>query len=184
MPIENTTANRSYELPDGSNLTKDDVERLKAAFGKIDLDMATMLSAIAGYVTSDSPVLIGTPTAPTAPPGTNNQQLATTAFVAAAAPAGSMVYKGAWDASAGTFPGDGSAKAGWQYEVSAAGTVDGVEFDAGDVLTALVDDAATDTFAANWSKRDSADRVTSVNGKVGAVTVTKSDVGLSDVDNC
>lgn len=43
-----------------------------------------------GYlVLSDSPALIGIPTAPTATPGTNTTQLATTAFVQAAAGGGS-----------------------------------------------------------------------------------------------
>ena len=53
---------------------------------------ATTVLAIAGDVKADvnSPAFTGTPTAPTAAPGTNTTQLATTAFVAAAVTAGSV----------------------------------------------------------------------------------------------
>ena len=37
--------------------------------------------------------------------------------------------------------------------------------------------------AAGWAKVDNTDAVTSVAGRIGAVTLTKSDVGLSNVDN-
>ncbi len=45
-----------------------------------------------------------------------------------AALANGMVYKGNWDASAGTFPGAGVAQIGWFYTVSVGGTVDSVIF--------------------------------------------------------
>lgn len=37
--------------------------------------------------------------------------------------------------------------------------------------------------AAGWAKVDNTDAVTSVNGRIGPITLTKSDVGLSNVDN-
>lgn len=65
-----------------------------------------------------------------------------------------LSYKGAWDASTGVFPGGGAAYAGWQYSVSVAGTVNGVVFTVGDRLTALVNNASTTTYAANWLKSE------------------------------
>ena len=65
-----------------------------------------------------------------------------------------MVYKGNWDASAGTFPGAGTAQTGWFYYVSVAGTVDSIDFAVGDNLVATADNASASTFVANWSKHD------------------------------
>ncbi|NNJ76658.1 MAG: hypothetical protein HKP56_16040, partial [Anderseniella sp.] len=65
-----------------------------------------------------------------------------------------MVYRGNWDASAGTFPGTGAAQTGWFYYVSVAGTVDSIEFAVGDNLVATTDNASTTIFAGNWSKHD------------------------------
>lgn len=63
---------------------------------------------------------------------------------------GSVALAGAWDASAGTFPGSGAATKGTQYRVSVAGTVNGVAFDVGDTLEAIVDNASATTYAGNW----------------------------------
>lgn len=87
-----------------------------------------------------------------------------------AALANGMVYKGDWDASAGTFPGAGSAQTGWFYYVSVAGTVDGVAFDVGDNIVAVTDNASTSTYASNWSKHDQTDSVQSVAGLTGSIT--------------
>jgi len=93
-----------------------------------------------------------------------------------AALANGMVYKGDWDASAGTFPGAGAAKIGWFYYVSVAGTVGGVAFAVGDNVIAIVNNASTTVYAANWSKHDQTDAVQSVAGKVGAVTLVTADI--------
>lgn len=87
-----------------------------------------------------------------------------------AALANGMVYKGDWDASAGTFPGGGTAQTGWFYYVSVGGTVDGVVFTAGDNIVATTDNASGTTYAANWSKHDQTDAVTAVVGLVGSIT--------------
>lgn len=83
-----------------------------------------------------------------------------------------VVLKGDWSAAAGTFPGSGTAQAGWSYIVSADGTVDGIEFKEGDRIVALVDNASTSTYATNWLKLDYTDRVSSVDGQVGAVDLS------------
>ena len=86
-----------------------------------------------------------------------------------AALANGMVYKGDWDASAGTFPGAAAAQIGWFYYVSVAGTVDSVSFAVGDNIIAVVDDASTSTYASNWSKHDQTDAVQAVVGLTGSV---------------
>lgn len=87
-----------------------------------------------------------------------------------------VVLRGAWDASAGTFPGAGAAQAGSSYIVSVAGTVDGVAFSVNDRVVAIADNASTGTYAANWLKLDYTDQVLSVAGKTGAVTLDAADI--------
>lgn len=86
-----------------------------------------------------------------------------------AALANGMVYKGNWDASAGTFPGGGLAEIGWFYTVSVGGTVGGQPFVAGDRLIAIVDNASTTVYAANWTQLDATDAVQSVDSATGNV---------------
>src|SRR5215203_1853600 len=88
----------------------------------------------------------------------------------------SVILKGTWDASAGTFPGSGAAQAGWSYIVSVGGTVGGVAFTANDRIVAILDNASTTVYAANWHKLDYTDAVLSVAGKVGAVTLQVADL--------
>jgi hypothetical protein len=85
-----------------------------------------------------------------------------------AALANGMVYKGDWDASAGSFPS--GAQTGWFYYVSVAGTVDSVAFHVGDNIVATTDNASTTTYANNWSKHDNTDAVQSVVGLIGSIT--------------
>lgn len=86
-----------------------------------------------------------------------------------------VILKGTWDASAGTFPGAGAAQAGWSYIVSIAGTVDGTAFAVGDRAIAILDNASTTTYAANWFKADYTDQVLSVHGRAGAVVAQSGD---------
>jgi hypothetical protein len=94
-----------------------------------------------------------------------------------AALANGMVYKGDWDASSGSFPA--SANIGWFYYVSVGGTVDGIAFNEGDNLIAIVDNASTGTFAGNWSKHDQTDAVQAVVGLTGSITKTALLAALS-----
>lgn len=82
-----------------------------------------------------------------------------------------MAFKGLWDASAGTFPGGGTARAGWTYQVSVAGTVDGQVFDVNDRLIATVNNASATVYAANWFRAET-DLVQSVAGLQGAVSAS------------
>ncbi|MFK3971125.1 hypothetical protein ACI2KS_10400 [Pseudomonas sp. NPDC087358] len=117
-----------------------------------------------------SPALTGTPTAPTATSGTNTTQLATTAFVAAAVSSG------------GAATNLGATQAASTVTVtSSTGT--------SAVLPAATATLAGVLIAADKSKLDGiasgaqVNAVTSVSGRTGAVVLTKSDVGLSSVDN-
>lgn len=88
------TASTSYTdtkiaaLVNASPATLDTLNELAIALGN-DPNFAATITALIGLKAPlDSPALTGTPTAPTAVAGTNNTQLATTAFVQAAAIAG------------------------------------------------------------------------------------------------
>ena len=97
-----------------------------------------------------------------------------------------LVFKGEWDASAGTFPGAGvpdpGVQAGWEYIVSVAGTVDGQVFDINDRLLATVNNPSTGTYAANWYRIET-DLVQSVAGLQGAISAAalKTALGLDAV---
>jgi hypothetical protein len=90
-----------------------------------------------------SPAFTGTPTAPTASAGTNNTQIATTAYcdgAIAAATLNAKIYMGAWDTTSQTdFSGLDSykpIKKGYFFDVTGSGcTIDGVEYKAGDAIT-------------------------------------------------
>ena len=92
---------------------------------------------------------------------------------------GALSYQGTWDASTNSpaVPAATSSNKGWYYVVSTAGTssVDGVaDWEIGDWVVSS---------GTGWGKIDNSDKVSSVAGKTGVVTLTKSDVGLSNVDN-
>lgn len=85
---------------------------------------------------------------------------------------GGVVYMGAWDASSGVFPP--SPKRGHLYRVSTSGSVDGQSYSAGDSII---------YGESSWDKIDSTDQVTTVAGRVGDIVLSKSDVGLPNVDD-
>lgn len=118
-------------------------------------------------VSADIPssvALSGTPTAPTASAGTNTTQIATTAFVTTAisnsfAANDAMQFKGTIaGGSTGNYGAlTAAANSGDTYKVSAAGKINGVPVEVGDMLICTVDSTAaatTDnyaTIAANWA---------------------------------
>ncbi len=70
-------------LINGAPLALDTIHELAAAMGNDPNFAATLTNALALKAPLASPVLTGTPTAPTATPATNSTQIATTAFVQA-----------------------------------------------------------------------------------------------------
>jgi len=94
--------------------------------------------------------------------------------------AGSLVYKGVWNALTNT-PALASASSptlGWYYKVSVAGTVLIDGFNAWTVGDMLISNGTTYDVVQGGSSD-----VTSVAGRVGAVVLTSTDVGLGNVTN-
>ena len=107
---------------------------------------------------------------------------------------GQLIYGGLVDASTGVATLSVSAKSklgtasdtitltsgayatymNMYFVVNAAGTFADIAFKVGDWLIAS---------GSAWGKVDNTDEVTSVNGKTGAVTLAKTDLGLDNVDN-
>lgn len=142
-----------------------------------DLTNALTLAGIpaASYALLADPAFSGIPTAPTAAPGTNTTQLATTAFtiaeiLARIAALDVLQYKGAIDCSSN--PNYPAANAGDTYRISIAGKIggaSGASVEAGEMIICHVDGSAAGTQAAvgaNWD-------VIQVNID-GAVTLTGS----------
>lgn len=134
---------------------------------------SVMNAALALKAPLASPALTGTPTAPNQSASDNSTRIANTSYVDAAIAtltgilSGALVFKGSWDASAGTFPGGGTAKTGYFYKVSVAGTVNGVAFSVGDDIYAVADNASTGTYASNWLKIEGVVTLAEVQAAVG-----------------
>lgn len=88
-----------------------------------------------------------------------------------------LKYIGQWNASTNTpiLTNPDVTKKGYVYDVSVAGTQFSLSFKQGDWL--IYNDAGVP------EKSDNSDDVVTVNGQTGTVVVTKSDVGLGNVDN-
>ena len=114
-------------------------------------DLNTVLSA---YAPKASPALTGTPTAPTATAGTNNTQIATTAFVANAISTGFaandvMIFKGTIGTNGTVTALPASHTRGWTYRVITAGTYAGVKCEVGDLIICLT--TGTTANNAHWT---------------------------------
>jgi hypothetical protein len=92
---------------------------------------------------------------------------------------GALTYQGTWNASTNNpaIPTASPSNKGWYYVVNTAGTssIGGVtDWEIGDWVVSS---------GTSWGKIDNSDKVSSVAGKTGVVTLTKSDVGLGNVDD-
>lgn len=102
---------------------------------------------------------------------------------------GATKFKGTWDANTNTItssditilgapiPAASSSNEGWYLIVSVDGssTIDGIsDWKLGDWIISI---------GTAWRKIDNTDAVVSVNGMTGAVTLTKTHVGLGNVDD-
>lgn len=118
--------------------------------------------------------LTGTPTAPTAAPGTNTTQIATTQFVTNAissgiAAADAMVFKG-------TLGTDGTVEelpttysTGWTYRVIEAGTYAGQQCEIGDLVIALTSRSGSGNQDADWTVAQ-----TNIDGAITDIQSTSS----------
>jgi hypothetical protein len=90
-------------------------------------------------------------------------------------PSSIMEYQGTWNASTNTPTlANGTGGTGDVYRVSVPGAALGFTFDVGDYV--IYNGSA-------WEKSDTTDAVATVAGRTGNVTLTKSDVGLGNVDD-
>lgn len=96
--------------------------------------------------------------------------------------AGGGELQGEWNASAGTFPGSGTADVGQSWIVSTAGTVNGVKFRVGDRVIAIKDNPSTTVYATNWIRLPAAvDPVVAapVTGGTGNAILATTDVAYA-----
>lgn len=96
-----------------------------------------------------------------------------------AAVIGAMSYAGTWNATTNSpaMPAASSENKGTYYVVSVAGSTS---------VSGITDWQVGDWVVSNgttWDKLDNSEPVSSVAGKTGAVTLTKTDVGLGNLDN-
>jgi microcystin-dependent protein len=111
--VSNYVKNTDYAVKDGL-LTGNPNKIIKGT--ELDEEFNDIAVAISTKADTVSPTFTGTPAAPTASPGVNNTQLATTAFVANASfPIGGIIM---WSGSIGTIP------AKWQLCDGTNGTPD------------------------------------------------------------
>jgi hypothetical protein len=82
---------------------------------ELDTEFTAIASAISSKADTNSPTFTGTPLAPTAASGTNNTQIATTAFANAVFPAGGIIM---WSGSVASIP------SGWALCNGSNGTPD------------------------------------------------------------
>ena len=100
--------------------------------------------------------LTGTPTAPTAAPGTNTTQIATTQFVTNAissgiAAADAMVFKGTLGTGGTVETLPTTYATGWTYRVIEAGTFAGQQCEIGDLVIALTSRSGSENQDADWT---------------------------------
>lgn len=94
------------------------------------------------------------------------------AMQAQASSTGSVIYRGLWDASSTIYPG--TPHLGDYYIVSVSGTASGIAYTAGQSIIYN---------ASNTWDQVGGSQVVSVNGATGTVVLTKTSVGLGNVDD-
>jgi hypothetical protein len=85
-----------------------------------------------------------------------------------------VILKGTWDPTTGQFPVNTGAGETWIS--TGIATIDGVDFKVDDRITALVDGASLSVYDGQWLRGAYSDLVTSVSGRVGAITLTEADI--------
>lgn len=142
---------------------------------------AVQPAALNDYAPKASPALTGTPTAPTATAGTNNTQIATTAFVqtAISGVSGAMFFKGTigTGGTAGTALPTSGVKVGDTYKICSAGTYASQAAKVGDLFIAT---ATTPAWAYVPSGDDAA--VTSITAGAGLTGGTITTTGTIALD--
>lgn len=190
MPVENSTPNRDYQLPFGSNNLEDDVLRLIAALSAIDVDVAGLLVSIAqrallvhSHVIADTTGLQAALDAKQDESEKGNANGYASLGADGKVPAaqlpsalfGALTYQGDWNASTNTptIPAAAAGNKGWYYMVSVAGATN-----VGGVTDWKVGDWAVSD-GTKWVKIDNTDAVASVAGLTGAITAAALKTALA-----
>jgi hypothetical protein len=92
-----------------------------------------------------------------------------------------LIFRGGWSAAGGTYPTPYmNPETSDYYRITVGGTMTGTQ---GSITVTAGDYLHWDMTLDQWFKIDAVDAVTSVAGRTGDVTLTKTDVGLANVPN-
>ena len=95
--------------------------------------------------------------------------------------ASALIFRGGWSAAGGVFPTPNlDPETSDYYRITVGGTMTGTQ---GSITVTAGDYLHWDMDLDRWFKVDAVDAVTSVSGRTGDVTLTKTDVGLGNVKN-
>lgn len=161
---------------------------------------AFVKAVVGDYAPLASPEFTGTPTAPTAAVGTSNNQLATTEFVGAEITAKAPTKTGG--GASGSWPISISGQSATAGKLATARTINGVAFDGSANITLPTPTVSTLTFGNGFATGSfngssaatinlgtpgtisgASSNSVSAASHTHALSVTKADVGLSNVDN-
>ena len=136
------------------------------------VNIGTVITDVSHLAPKASPEFTGTPKAPTAANGTNNTQIATTAFVMNAFTYNdAMIYKGVVNSN-NDLPA--THKQGWTYKVGTAGTYVGKTCEVGDMILCNTD--GTSASDSHWDIVQ-----TNIDGAVtGPASATDAHVAVFD----
>ena len=169
--LSHWTSSDTVEMNDGTTLE----HRISNVDNTPDQDKPVSIpqqNALNQKADTDSPALMGTPTAPTPSSGTNTNQIATTAFVQTAVSNGiaasdAMIIKGTIGTTGTVTALPSTYQTGWTYRVVTDGIYAGQSCEIGDLIIALVDRDDSDQQNSDWCIAQ-----TNING---AITGVKSE---------
>lgn len=141
-----TAANAKVTVTNGSGVAGNPTVGVdESQFAVPQANVTNLVSDLALKAPLASPALTGTPTSPTAAPGTNTTQISTTAFVQAAiAVAVTGLLELIGNINAASNPNYPAASKGDAYYITAAGKIGGVsgkDVEIGDLVVASADNA-------------------------------------------
>lgn len=196
MPIENQTPNRLYPLPHVSNELQLDVARIIAALTGIDIDVASLLTALLGKANADHDHVIADVTGLISALAAKQDQTArgiANGYASLgsdgkvpteqlpAALFGALNWQGTWNANTNTptIPAAAPANKGHYYKVATAGTTSVGGFNDWQVGDWVVSNGTS------WDKIDNTDQVVSVAGQVGVISAAalKTALAINLIDN-
>lgn len=164
-----SAGNASAALATTQFVASNSVASFNTRTGAVTLSLADITAA--GGAPSASPFFTGSPQAPTLPPGTNNQQLATTAFVMAEV-AASTAGVASWNGRSGNV----SLQANDLSAVGGALTASPSFSGTPSAPTAAPGTSTTQLATTAFVQAALGTGVTSFNGRSGTVNLTNSDV--------